>query len=373
MDLKNQKTEEILKESPSSNSLERQRLRLTKSAPGGGSIRSTNLSLTQQSQLPQQQNGVLMRKSEIQMIREEQMRQSEKEKRRNERKQESKAAKTLSAILCAFIITCTPYHVIVCLEAFYPNSVPVSLFTIILSYINSTINPLCYALCNARFRMTYMKIIRCKWWGSRRRQSSGINTQTATAAFLHHHRQMRQICFDNCINLFQRIILVNMISIPFFVKNQILGMFREMAGYLTEMKEGKVHKGVICSMLNSNFDGVYLEYVKAMKSLVSKAEVFENKLKEKELNWPNKEIEPEQDWSENIKERYLMKVKIICDLFNFAIDQIENVNNINELYKLCCCAESFYVGEFEKHLFILQKSKGGEKMIVVSGMKYFLT
>nr|CAD2137295.1 unnamed protein product [Meloidogyne enterolobii] len=163
---------EDLKEMKESPSLEEQRrLRLVKSAPGGrgGSLRLNNNNNNFSSSFTQQQqpNGVLMRKSEIQMIREEQMRQSEKERRRNERKQESKAAKTLSAILCAFIITCTPYHVIVCLEAFYPNSVPISLFTIsyFLSYINSTINPLCYALCNARFRMTYMRIINCKWWG----------------------------------------------------------------------------------------------------------------------------------------------------------------------------------------------------------------
>uniref|UniRef100_A0A915M5F5 G protein-coupled receptor n=1 Tax=Meloidogyne javanica TaxID=6303 RepID=A0A915M5F5_MELJA len=124
---------EDLKEMKESPSLEEQRrLRLVKSAPGGrgGSIRLNNNNFSSSFTQQQQPNGVLMRKSEIQMIREEQMRQSEKERRRNERKQESKAAKTLSAILCAFIITCTPYHVIVCLEAFYPNSVPISLFTI---------------------------------------------------------------------------------------------------------------------------------------------------------------------------------------------------------------------------------------------------
>lgn len=37
-------------------------------------------------------------------------RKSDKERRKNERKQESKAAKTLSAILFAFIITWTPYN-----------------------------------------------------------------------------------------------------------------------------------------------------------------------------------------------------------------------------------------------------------------------
>uniref|UniRef100_A0A914GQ05 G-protein coupled receptors family 1 profile domain-containing protein n=1 Tax=Globodera rostochiensis TaxID=31243 RepID=A0A914GQ05_GLORO len=154
---------------------EKGRLTKTKSCPAEG---ETPKGTGQQPEKPQQQqsqqqNGTttgaslkhLMRKSDIILLREEQMRRSEKERRRNERKQEGKAAKTLSAILFAFIITWTPYNVIVCLEAFYPNSVPNYLFTLsyFLSYVNSTINPLCYALCNARFRMTYLRIIKCKW------------------------------------------------------------------------------------------------------------------------------------------------------------------------------------------------------------------
>ncbi|KAL3097005.1 hypothetical protein niasHS_002721 [Heterodera schachtii] len=184
---KEEKAEEEEKEKQGAMSREQKsRLIKTKSCPAeGGRAKARGPTATVEQQT--QQNGTtigpkqLMKKSDILQLREEQMRRSEKERRRNERKQEGKAAKTLSAILFAFIITWTPYNVIVCLEAFYPNSVPSYLFTLsyFLSYVNSTINPLCYALCNARFRMTYLRIIKCKW----RHSSIGRQLYAADGAF----------------------------------------------------------------------------------------------------------------------------------------------------------------------------------------------
>ncbi|KAL1283978.1 Muscarinic acetylcholine receptor [Trichinella pseudospiralis] len=82
------------------------------------------------------------------------------------RRSESKAAKMLSVILLAFIVTWTPYNVIVLIEAFFPQTVPSYFFKLsyYLCYLNSTINPLCYALCNRAFRRTYICILTSRWY-----------------------------------------------------------------------------------------------------------------------------------------------------------------------------------------------------------------
>ncbi|XP_045118611.1 muscarinic acetylcholine receptor M5-like isoform X2 [Portunus trituberculatus] len=98
-----------------------------------------------------------------------------KKKKSQEKKQDRKAAKTLSAILLTFIVTWTPYNVLVLLKTVLAckadDCIPRQLwdFSYYLCYINSTINPMCYALCNAAFRRTYVRILTCKWH-SRRRQ-----------------------------------------------------------------------------------------------------------------------------------------------------------------------------------------------------------
>lgn len=100
-----------------------------------------------------------------------------KKRKQQERKQEKKAAKTLSAILLAFIVTWTPYNVLVLIKTVSScdDCIPTGLWNFVyyLCYINSTVNPLCYALCNANFRRTYMRILSCKWHNKQRSMNRG--------------------------------------------------------------------------------------------------------------------------------------------------------------------------------------------------------
>ena len=78
-----------------------------------------------------------------------------------------KALRIITLILSVYIVAWTPYFVLVTTIVVSGGHAYINptLYTITycLCYLNSTFNPVCYALANAEFRRAFVKIIKCNW------------------------------------------------------------------------------------------------------------------------------------------------------------------------------------------------------------------
>lgn len=100
--------------------------------------------------------------------REKSRRRSKKEKGKSKSENRArKALRTITFILGAFVLCWTPYHVMVFIIGVNGDYEGLNMrlyeFTYWLCYLNSPINPFCYAFANVQFKRTFLRILKLDW------------------------------------------------------------------------------------------------------------------------------------------------------------------------------------------------------------------
>lgn len=93
--------------------------------------------------------------------------------RQSSLKKEIKAARQLGVIMGAFTLCFLPYFIVFLVVAFCPNCIDPALLTAMtwIGYLNSTLNPVLYPLCNINFRRKFRKMLRLDREARRRRHN----------------------------------------------------------------------------------------------------------------------------------------------------------------------------------------------------------
>ena len=102
---------------------------------------------------------------------------------------ELKAARQLGMLVGVFTISWLPYFILFLIVAWCNSCVSDNIFTasIWLGYLNSSLNPLIYPLCNTHFRRAFQKLCYCK---QERTKLPNINALSELQA-LHGMRRQR--------------------------------------------------------------------------------------------------------------------------------------------------------------------------------------
>ena len=83
-------------------------------------------------------------------------------KQRKPENRATKALRTITFILGAFVLTWTPYHILAIIKGFCSDCVDDGLYAISywLCYVASPLNPFCYAFANQQFKKAFLRILK---------------------------------------------------------------------------------------------------------------------------------------------------------------------------------------------------------------------